>query len=220
MKKGRCLWHLGVRHFVFSHLFEQERVLYAEYQGFEAFEPKSGDAVCMWGGADISPTLYHQKLSKTGGGSTKVPFSDRFQWDLCHYAISLNVPLIGVCRGAQMICALAGGTLFQHVTGHRGGYHPVHTHDGKTIPVSSSHHQMMRPTDVPHILLAYADPRSDVYEVGDDATPVEKKETEKEAEACFFPSIRGLAMQWHPEYAQASAMGAYTRKLVEEFILE
>jgi gamma-glutamyl-gamma-aminobutyrate hydrolase PuuD len=118
-------------------------------------------------------------------------------------ASELGLPIIGVCRGAQMLCALAGGILFQHVN-HHGGRHVVKTFDDREILVNSLHHQMMCPTGTNHELIAWMPQKlSDVYVDEDRLVPSE--EVVVEPEFVYFPDIKGFAIQWHPEMMQMDA---------------
>jgi carbamoylphosphate synthase small subunit len=150
----------------------------------------------VWGGADINPQLYdHPQASRTWPGGNQ----DWIEWELMHRAVEMGIPIVGICRGAQMLCAKAGGFLIQHVDNH-GGHHLVTTVNGEEIRVNSLHHQMMfAPPEVDHKLLAWCDtPRSPKYIYMDDKEFVPPKDW-KEPEAIFFPKIKGLAIQWHPE---------------------
>jgi gamma-glutamyl-gamma-aminobutyrate hydrolase PuuD len=115
-------------------------------------------------------------------------------------AAEVGIPIIGVCRGAQMACALAGGYLLQHVDNHGGSGHLVDTSDGKQFNVNSIHHQMMVATEkVDHELLAWStQQRSAKYIYRDDQEFV-TPEGWKEPEFYYFPKIKGFAIQWHPE---------------------
>ena len=152
----------------------------------------------VWGGADISPILYGHPISSfthAGPPSTR----DQKEWALMKGAKALGIPIIGVCRGAQMLCALAGGTLIQHVDNHAGTDHYVYTHDrgDNYISVNSLHHQMMNPEGVEHELLAWSMTNlSKRYIVKDD----QQFYMEKEPEYIYFPKVRGHAIQWHPEF--------------------
>jgi GMP synthase-like glutamine amidotransferase len=96
-------------------------------------------ALVIWGGADIHPDYYkHPMHSTTHPGAAR----DRREWSLMQRAIEVGMPIFGVCRGAQMACAAAGGWLIQDVRDH-SGFHQVKTIDGKQFPVNSIHHQMM-----------------------------------------------------------------------------
>jgi putative glutamine amidotransferase len=158
----------------------------------------TSSVLIIWGGADINPDLYgHPTHSTTYPGGAR----DRVEWALLKQAVSLGIPIIGVCRGAQMLCAAAGGFLIQDVEGHHGN-HLVHTHDGKSFKVNSIHHQMMAGLEkVDHELLAWADEsvnEGKYYGYKDDLLYQASKDF-KEPEFVYFPSIRGFAIQWHPE---------------------
>jgi len=149
----------------------------------------------LWGGADISPELYDHDMCKETYCSQ---VRDLIEWDLAKGAIERGIPIIGVCRGAQILCALAGGYLFQHTTGHAGSPHKIETYNGEIHVVNSMHHQMMCvPKKVDHEVLAWtSNRRSTVYKYdGDQHHP----EPEKELECVWFPKIKGFAVQWHPE---------------------
>lgn len=155
----------------------------------------------VWGGADIDPAFYNHERCRLGGSGGK---RDHVEWDLIRRAVQMNIPIIGVCRGAQMLCAYAGGYLFQHTTGHAGPHHLVDTYDGVTLRVNSIHHQMMCvPEGVDHQVIAWSREReSSCYQYdGDKEHPV----PEKELECVWFPAIKGFAVQWHPEGMEPDA---------------
>lgn len=153
-----------------------------------------GDILIIHGGADISPSLYNQKASKLTHASDKPSNRDRIEWALIQKASKLGLPIIGICRGAQMLCAAAGGTLVQHVDGH-GGTHSIDTSEGGVLEVNSIHHQMMNPFNTKHEMWAWAAPkRSQDYHSADGLI-----EMEREPELVYFPEINGFAVQWHPE---------------------
>lgn len=159
-------------------------------------------ALVVWGGADISPDLYGHPMSRRCA-----PYAgrrDRVEWELMREAIDMEIPIIGVCRGAQMLCAAAGGVLLQDVNNHGGYGHEVTTHDGQTFHVNSIHHQMMVPYAVKHELLAWATtPVGAPYIWKDDKIfdPGRDSGTDnwREPEFVYFPDIDGYAIQWHPE---------------------
>lgn len=152
------------------------------------------DVLVVWGGSDISPTLYNKPVGRRTSAGSVPSFRDEVEWALMNKAAELDIPIVGVCRGAQMICALAGGYLIQHVDSH-GGYHYVTTNKGAEYRVNSIHHQMMNPFDVEHEMLASISPAlSKVHFDVDTDVPYPV-----EPEFVYFPKVKGYAVQWHPE---------------------
>jgi GMP synthase-like glutamine amidotransferase len=165
---------------------------------------KKCDLILLWGGDDISPVFYDE-LRITNGGPSKPSERDLFEWELIRQATAFGIPIVGVCRGAQMLCAYAGGKLIQHVNGHHSD-HNIETIDGKIFMVSSSHHQMMCPYGFTNYeLLAWSQAsQSSVYlPQGADYTEEMYKLTRKEPEVVFFPDLNALAVQCHPEWHKA-----------------
>ncbi|MBP0483174.1 gamma-glutamyl-gamma-aminobutyrate hydrolase family protein [Sagittula salina] len=68
------------------------------------------DGVIIGGGDDIGPELY----GGTIGVSARLdPDRDAFERCIAEEAISRNIPVLGICRGAQMLNVALGGTLDQ-----------------------------------------------------------------------------------------------------------
>ena len=180
----------------------KKKLFVADYKGYAypwlglfklVDDIKEAECLMLTGGEDINPANYGEKP----GSHTFFSDRDRYELEYCHIAQDKDIPIIGICRGAQQLCALAGGKLVQHVNGHVGT-HPIETHDGKTVQMSSLHHQMMRPEGTDHMMLAWAHGRSRVYLNGDDEE-IYGHPLEREPEIVFFPKVRGLAIQGHPE---------------------
>ena len=85
--------------------------------------------------------------------------------------------------------------MIQHVTNHAGAYHRIETSEKKELTVNSIHHQMCVPKGTNHELLAWAAPKlSDVYFDEDKEVNIDI-----EPELIYYPDLKGLAIQWHPE---------------------
>lgn len=153
----------------------------------------------IWGGADISPSMYNKPVSRRTHADVQLSRRDASELALAKKAIELGMPIMGVCRGAQMLCALAGGHLIQHVDNH-GGTHKVVTKEGLSFTTNSIHHQMMYPFDVEHELRAYMPQQlSRVHiDVDENGKDIDIK-VPCEPEYVYFPKIKGYAVQWHPE---------------------
>lgn len=162
------------------------------------------DAVILWGGEDWHPSFYKANAHPLNGANKTISTRDAFEWKTMLFCKANNIPLIGVCRGAQGLCIGAGGKLIQHVDNH-GFDHYVETKDNQKVFVTSTHHQMMWPWDIKHELLAWTDvARSSKYEGEYHGTSISPSAyMQKEAEIVFFPQLKGLAIQGHPEYSSA-----------------
>lgn len=161
-------------------------------------ELRDADALVVWGGADIHPSLYKDVNTHSGVGDTP-SVRDEIEWALMQQAKAQGIPIIGVCRGGQMLCALAGGKLYQHVDNHAGGRHLVTTDKDESFLVSSLHHQMMNPQGTKHELFAWS-PDNRATKYFDARGEHEETSIKVEPEYIYFPEIRGHAIQWHPEF--------------------
>lgn len=169
------------------------------------------DALVIWGGSDISPTIYNEPVAGAQA-SEKLSIRDEVEVDVCKAAIAKGIPIIGICRGAQLLCAMAGGKLYQDVRGHHGD-HQIVTKDGETYVTSSIHHQMM---DVRTM-------KEDDYElIAWTNRPIAPEvQGALEPEIVYFPKIKGLAIQGHPEFMHPDCdFVEYSRKLVEDYLVK
>lgn len=79
------------------------------------------DGLLLSGGEDVDPRLYGQA---PGLHTIKVdPLRDRFEVQLLDAAIARGVPVLGICRGLQVINVALGGTLIQHLSDGDGESH-------------------------------------------------------------------------------------------------
>lgn len=159
-------------------------------------------AAIFWGGEDISSRIYNQKPNRfMSKWDVFLSQRDKFEVAAYHRAVELKMPIIGICRGAQLACALNGGTLIQHVEGHHGK-HDISTFDGLTISTNSIHHQMMNLQGTVHELLAKAAPKLSKHYYGPpkDGEDFSLLDVDVEPEIVWFPETRTLAIQGHPEY--------------------
>lgn len=180
---------------------------------------KNVDAVVFWGGTDIAPELYGQQPHRSNQAQRGMSQRDKFEWAVMNYCKVYQIPMIGVCRGAQMLCAFAGGSLYQDVTGHGSGAHSITTSEGEMFMSNSYHHQMMYPYNIPHELLAWSTrPLSVKYATETDENDGQMYGRE-EPEIVYFPSINGLAIQGHPEWARETRFAEYCNEKIREKLL-
>lgn len=77
------------------------------------------DAVVIAGGADVDPGRYGHDAHET---TVSRPERDEFEFALVRDAVERGLPVLGVCRGMQVLNVAFGGTLTQHlpeIVGHR-----------------------------------------------------------------------------------------------------
>jgi putative glutamine amidotransferase len=117
------------------------------------------DGLILAGGADIDPATYGAAAHAETRGT--VPERDGFELALARRALERDIPLLGVCRGMQLMNVATGGTLLQHLPeshGHHehrrnpgtfdGADHDVRLQDGslaaraagEAVHATKSHH--------------------------------------------------------------------------------
>lgn len=222
VSQGNTLWKVYGATTRFDKPFQHQRSL----MNVNLFNPKPGDCVLFHGGADIWPGLYGE--TPIFDCSTKnLLIRDAAERRIMEECLERNIPMLGICRGAQHLCAFAGGTLFQHVDGHQGVNHGLQTSTGEEFDyVPADHHQIMRPSCDNRCVwtpLAWTKVRQNrIILCGKEAPPADDWEESWELEVVYFNAIRGLAIQPHPEWDttdRARPFNEYIDKLVDEYIL-
>ena len=156
---------------------------------------EDADLVVLTGGADINPQLYQEKPGKYTYFSEN---RDVMEVEAVIKARALNKKIWGTCRGLQLLTALNGGKLIQHIS--HGGSHLMITEDGSRVNVNSLHHQMCYPFDIPkenYRILGYAPNISPTYLNGDN-NQIELPENFVEPEMIIFGKNE-MGVQYHPE---------------------
>jgi putative glutamine amidotransferase len=77
------------------------------------------DGVLLTGGGDVDPVFYGQSRHDTVEDAE--PGRDEFEIDLARRAVATDLPLLAICRGAQVLNVSAGGTLVQDIPSTVGG---------------------------------------------------------------------------------------------------
>ena len=97
------------------------------------------DGLVLSGGADIGPELYGAEPDRF---TVTRPDRDRGELPLVERALEMDMPVLGVCRGMQLLTVAAGGTLHQHLPDvlgherHRPAPGVYGEHDARFVPGS------------------------------------------------------------------------------------
>lgn len=158
--------------------------------------PELVSLVVFTGGHDVTPALYGENKGRHTYNSVE---RDEYEGRMFDIALKHKIPMVGICRGAQFLCVKAGGKLVQDINNHGGWNHEIRTNENKVLICNSSHHQMQLPPKNA-IPLAWAEPKiSDYYLNGDN----KKIEVDKEYEVVYYPNIRAISAQFHPEWVSS-----------------
>lgn len=157
------------------------------------------DGILMTGGMDVAPILYGEMpIAQCGSFDLEV---DRSNLELMKAALKADKPILGICRGMQLLNVALGGTLYQDIptqhqgsAGHSWGYirtdvvhtvnvekdSPLYEVFGKSeLQVNSVHHQAVKGLGL--------------------GLEVCAKAPDGVIEAIHLPGKKVLAVQWHPE---------------------
>ncbi|WP_223639609.1 gamma-glutamyl-gamma-aminobutyrate hydrolase family protein [Planococcus sp. 4-30] len=72
------------------------------------------DGLFLAGGYDIDPTLFDEEPHPNLG--VIIPSRDAFELELAKKVLALKKPILGVCRGAQILNIAVGGDMYQDIT--------------------------------------------------------------------------------------------------------
>lgn len=163
------------------------------------------DGLVLQGGADVSPQTYSTRATRPEWSGDRA--RDMYELELLHEFIEAGKPVLGICRGCQLINVAFGGTLYQDIAAdvpsaiehvndlYDSNYHPINFPKGSSLTalfppqpdylVNSIHHQAVR-------------------DVGRDVTIEAVSAGDNMVEAIRYrkaPFVVGL--QWHPEFHRA-----------------
>ncbi len=163
---------------------------------------KALDGLVLQGGADVSPQSYSEAATRPEWTGDRA--RDVYELELLHEFIEAGKPVLGICRGCQLINVAFGGTLYQDIASdvptaiahvndlYDSHYHEVHFPPGSTLGamlgappktlINSIHHQAVK--DIGRDLKIEA--------LSGDDNIVEAIRYQK------APFVVGL--QWHPEF--------------------
>lgn len=86
------------------------------------------DALILSGGEDVDPSNYGERIHLLTRPARSA--RDRWELDLVRHAINADIPVLGVCRGMQLLNIAFGGTLIQHLPDNVGHDHHMPDKNG------------------------------------------------------------------------------------------
>jgi putative glutamine amidotransferase len=150
------------------------------------------DGLLLSGGADIAPGRYGQEPGADLGVVDAE--LDEHELELAHAARARQLPILGICRGQQLINVALGGTLHQHV-GHPqwdgDPSRPVH----RVEVFAGTHLHSVLGVD-------YAEVNSGHHQAVDVIAPLLRasaRSTDGLVEALEAAELLIMAVQWHPD---------------------
>jgi putative glutamine amidotransferase len=181
------------------------------------------DGLVLQGGADVSPRTYGQEPLRPEWDGDRL--RDQYEIELLRGFIAGGKPVLGICRGAQLINVAFGGTLWQDISAMVPGalphyeaekydenFHEIRVEPGSLLSrlfpgeasylINSIHHQAIRDLGENLVVEARADPDGTIEAIR------------------WLGASWVLAMQWHPEL-HASREGLLDcTPVLEEFLRE
>ena len=169
--------------------------------GTVADDAEAADGLLLPGGGDLAPEC--SGLPDDAPCRDVDRERDRRELDLCERFLAAGKPILGICRGAQVLNVALGGNLLADIPGHSGlpdGSDRIHETRtaglltslyGPTCTVNSSHHQAVDRLAT----------ECDILQLSLDGV----------IEAFGHKTLPVLAVQWHPErlcgpFARADAV--------------
>lgn len=180
---------------------------------------EDADIVLFTGGVDdVSSQLYG-----------KVPHRETFNdfdadvrdIQVFREAVTLGIPMVGVCRGAQFLHVMNGGELYQHVDGHNNRHDIWLRKEQTTVSASSVHHQMCKYNPKMEVL---ADALTSSYRWEDPykcdiPPPTRTSFKEVDVEAFWYEDTACFGVQGHPEYQGFDEYTKWFLKCIEDLIV-
>lgn len=154
------------------------------------------DGFIIVGGGDVNPAIYKQVNTSSNDISDYV---DELDLSVISYAVENTKPLMGICRGIQIINVFFHGSLKQDIPNHQGvNHHIVQLKPLKKFPkdciVNSYHHQSIDKLGYGLIAL---------YESDD-----------QEIEVIIHEKLPIIAVQFHPEIDKEDS---FSKQLIDYF---
>lgn len=177
------------------------------------------DALILTGGHDVDPELYGEEPHR----NLTVTFPKRDAFDLALYAAAIEkgIPVLGVCRGLQVINVYHGGSLYQDLPTQYDAELLLHV---QQAPFETAVHSISIESDSRLFDALGAHARVNtlhhqaIKQLGNDLRAVaHSQDGLVEAIESADPSIDMIALQWHPEIL--ATIDAANKSLFEDLVV-
>ena len=152
--------------------------------------------VCFTGGEDVSPVMYGDATHHTTYNNLA---RDVKEQRLFNHCLENGIAMVGICRGGQFLNVMSGGRMYQDISEHCGDHSITDTRTGDTIYVSSTHHQMIMPSEKALVVATAALGGTREWYDGE----IFRKDVSKEdIEVVYYEHTNCLCFQPHPEFSR------------------
>lgn len=168
------------------------------------------DGFMLCGGDDIDPTLYGEK--NDGLSKNICSARDEFELALFSAAYDRDKPILGICRGEQIINVARGGSLYQHIENHSQSVPKSERLQKTRIESNSLLHKIIGEDEI----FTNSFHHQNINRLGEGLVCNAKSE-DGYIEAIHAPDRKFcLAVQWHPEISAESDEDS--RKIFKAFV--
>ena len=166
------------------------------------------DALVLQGGADVSPQTYSESPTRPEWNGDRA--RDLYELELLHEFIDAGKPVLGICRGCQLINVAFGGTLYQDVAtnvpealAHVNAEYDAHRH-AIVFPQGSSLSRMFPRAERPIVNSIH---HQAVKDLGRDIVIEAMSDPDGIVEAIRYQRANFvMGLQWHPEFHRAGGV--------------
>lgn len=166
------------------------------------------DGLMLAGGADIDPATYDAEPHPETIGS--VPERDAFEVALVRRALERDIPLLGICRGMQVMNIARGGTLHQHLPellGHQEHRRVLGSFDGADHDVRLAPGSLAARAAGEELHATKSHHHQGIDRVGAGLAVTGWAVVDELPEAIEVPgNVFALGVQWHPEADETSRL--------------